>query len=382
MAGIFYGWIGIYYGTLAKMQDTWAYHYESLKEYQWLLHHPVTFFTSIFHNPFENGYSNFLSSTDSWWNNLHGKIMIKLLAILNLFSFGNYFINVILYSFITLFGPIALYRIMQDVFPNKKGTVLLAIFLIPSFLYWTSGIHKDGLVFTALALIVYVVYFSLKRQRLSARGIITLTIGFLVILAVRNFLLLILLPALAAWILAQRLKWKPLVTFMALYAIYVLLFFSVRYIHPALDLPQAVVTKQYDFMQLEGGSAVPTVKLQPSFKSFIMAAPAAISMALLRPYPADVRHLLSLAAAVEIDLLLLLFVLSLLWRSNGLKLTPFLLFCLFLSFSTLLTIGYTVNFLGAVVRYRSIIWPFLMAPFIVKINWSKMMRLLAGNINK
>ncbi len=48
MAGIFYGWIGVYYGELAKMVDTWAYHYESLKEYQLLLHNPSEFFGGLF----------------------------------------------------------------------------------------------------------------------------------------------------------------------------------------------------------------------------------------------------------------------------------------------------------------------------------------------
>ncbi len=44
LAGIFYGWIGVYYGELAQMVDTWAYHYESLTEYQLLLEDPSRFF--------------------------------------------------------------------------------------------------------------------------------------------------------------------------------------------------------------------------------------------------------------------------------------------------------------------------------------------------
>ena len=33
MAGIFYGWIGIYYGGYAKMWDTWVFHTSGLYEY-------------------------------------------------------------------------------------------------------------------------------------------------------------------------------------------------------------------------------------------------------------------------------------------------------------------------------------------------------------
>ncbi|MGZ3998646.1 MAG: hypothetical protein ACXVKM_13315, partial [Flavisolibacter sp.] len=145
MAGIFYGWIGIYYGQMAQMIDTWAYHVESLKEYHLLTTHPVDFFTSLFHNSYEGGYTNFLSSRNSWWNDVKANFFIKIIAIFDLFSFGNYYVNVIFYSFISLFGPMAVYRIMKDVFPRQKVPLLIAVFLVPSFIYWTSGLHKEGL---------------------------------------------------------------------------------------------------------------------------------------------------------------------------------------------------------------------------------------------
>ena len=41
MAGIFYGWIGLYYGGLAQMQDTWGYHYHSIQEYNYSTQIPM-----------------------------------------------------------------------------------------------------------------------------------------------------------------------------------------------------------------------------------------------------------------------------------------------------------------------------------------------------
>ena len=66
-----------------------------------------------------------------------------------------YYINIIFYSFISMFGPIAIYRVMNDVYPAKKWQLLIAVFLIPSFLFWCSGIHKDGLIFSCTAVIVF-----------------------------------------------------------------------------------------------------------------------------------------------------------------------------------------------------------------------------------
>jgi hypothetical protein len=69
----------------------------------------------------------------------------------------------------------------------------------------------------------------------------------------------------------------------------------------------------------------------------------------------------------------LLFGIFLIWR---LKQTfpdeRFILFCLFFSVSVLLMIGYSVNNLGAIVRYRSVVLPFLIAPLLTMINWQRL----------
>jgi hypothetical protein len=103
----------------------------------------------------------------------------------------------------------------------------------------------------------------------------------------------------------------------------------------------------------------------------LVNAPQAFSLSLLRPYPSDVRHLLSLAAALEIAVIMLLFLVFLFWRTNGITLSPFILFCLCFSVGVLFMIGYSVNNLGAIVRYRSIVFPLLLAPMAAKINWQR-----------
>ncbi|HEU0063849.1 MAG TPA: hypothetical protein VFQ58_02420, partial [Flavisolibacter sp.] len=208
MAGIFYGWIGVYYGDLAQMVDTWAYHFESLKETALLKANPLKFISDLFSNSYINGYANFFSNENSWWNDLKSNFFIKILAIFNLLSFGNYYINVIFYSFFSLFGPIAVFRVMKDLYPSKKVQILAGCFLIPSFLYWTSGIHKEGIIFSAIALIIYQVYFGLKQRKFSFLRILLIFIGLILILALRNFLIIPLIPALIAWILSDYLKNK------------------------------------------------------------------------------------------------------------------------------------------------------------------------------
>ena len=380
MAGIFYGWIGVYYGQMAQMVDTWAYHYESIKENHLLKTDPGEFFSSLLRNTYEGGYTNFLISKNSWWNDLKANFFIKIMALFNLFSFGHYYINLIFYSFLTLFGPVAIYRVMQNVFPTRRIAVLLATFLIPSFIYWTSGLHKDGFIFLGFALIAYHLYFGFKEKKFSFYRVTAIFFGFILVLILRNFLILTLIPAIIAWVLAAKLRYKPIAVYSVVYLVTGFIFFTAKYVHPKFDLPEAVVIKQKEFLSLGGGSAVAVNELKPTFTSFLQNAPQAFALSTIRPYPSDVHHLLSLAAAMEINILLLLFVVFLFWRKNGVSLNPFLLFCLFFSFSILMMIGYSVNVLGAIVRYRSIVFPFLIVPMIATIDWTKINKLLFDNM--
>lgn len=380
MAGIIYGWIGIYYSELAQMIDTWSYHYESLRETQLLKTAPAEFFSSIFHNTYNDNYTKFLATENSWWNDLKGTFFVKMLAILNVASFGNYYVNVIFYSFFTLFGPIAVYRVMKDVFPDRKLPILLATFLVPSFLYWTSGVHKDGIIFIGIALIIYHIYFGLKANRLTLKQILFVAVGFVLVLALRNFLIIPLIPAIFAWIVASRRKQRPATVFVMVYTTFIVIFFTARLLHPRLDFPEEVVARQQAFLKLGGGSAVAVQKLKPGFLSFVLNTPQAFTLSTIRPYPSDVRHLLSLAAAMEINFLLLLFIAFLFFKRPSGPFTPFLLFCIFFSFSLLLMIGYTVNVLGAIVRYRSIVLSLLVVPMVAQTDWARVGRLFLGNM--
>lgn len=377
IVGIFYGWIGIYY----NQRDTWAFHQGGLEEKKLLLSDPMEFVASLFRSGYTgNRYGKFLSVENSWWNDLDANFFNKMLAVFDVFSSGNYYINVIFYSFLTLAGPIAVYRVMADVFPTKKLTILLSTFLLPSFIYWTSGIHKDGLLFAGIAFIIYCVYFGLQQNRVSFRRWVIIIISLLLVLVLRNFLVPILLPALLAWVLAQKEGKRPLMTFASVYLLCIVLFFTARYINPFLDFPQSLVDRQQAFLGLKGGSAVAIDHLQASTGSFVKNAPQAFLLSTIRPYPSDVKHILSLAAAAEIGLLMVFFLLFLFLRQPGIRLTPILLFCLFFSFSVLMSIGYTVHFLGAIVRYRSIVLPFLVIPMMASIHWKKIQQLMFGNI--
>lgn len=376
IAGIFYGWMGHFYGNFAQMMDTWNYHHSALVEYDLLMTDPSSYFTNLFYEYENSGLLHSLfGSKDSYWNDLKANVFIKFLSILDIFSFGHYYVNVIFYSFISLFGPMAVYRVMTDVFPGQKLGALFGVFFVPSFFYWASGLHKEGLLFIGIAMIVYHVYFANKGGWTLKRwmGII---LGLLILVLLRNFVMALMLPALMAWLLANKKPKYGLACFGITYLLIVVMFFGLRHLVPALDFPQEVVNKQEAFLKLVGNSSVPISELKPTLGSFIQNTPQAIALSALRPFPSDVHHLLSLAAATETVLMWLLVLLCFIFPVRHIAGSKNIIyFCTFFSVSLLLAIGFTVNNLGAIVRYRSILIPLIITLVIVQTDWQRIFQL-------
>lgn len=376
--GIFYGWVGIYYAKTANMTDTWLFHAGGLQEENLLLHDPVRFFTELFTDPYDDGRWKLLGTENSYWNDLKENALIKGLAILNLLTGGHYLVNVLFFNFFGMLGVVCFYRVLIDRYPLQKTAAGLAAILLPSVLFWTSGIHKEGILFTALGSILYATYFSIQKKHWSWKRILALTLALLLILVFRNHLLFVLLPALLLWGLLERVPYKKGWITVGLYSLLVLLFFISPYLHSKTDLPAAVVRKQQEFLKLKGKSSLEVTQLDPSPIGFLKNLPQSLDMALTRPHAKNVRHLLSLAAFLEV---ILWGVILFLWirfrdRSNKWPDQPIDYFLLTFSVSAILIIGFSINNLGAIARYRSIVLAPLLAPLLAGIDWKRLSRWL------
>jgi hypothetical protein len=100
-------------------------------------------------------------------------------------------------------------------------------------------------------------------------------------------------------------------------------------------------------------------------------------MALTRPHPGNVRHLLSLAAFLEVLLWAGLLLLRLRFpdRTTKWPTTSIDYFSITLSISVILIIGFSINNLGAIARYRSVILILLLIPLTAGIDWKKLINL-------
>ena len=367
-AGLINGYINTYY---YPGSDVAAFQHDSIVEYELLIHNPKTFLSNIFQ--YNNSYTAFLDTTDSFWNNLRSDFIIKLLSIFNIFSRCNFFINTLFFNFLVFFGAVAFYKVFYAIYSENKKLLIAAIFLLPSVIYFTSAIHRDGLIYLALGIISYNLFFLIKEKLFLFRKLFCLFLGIILIFFLRNFVLIALIPAITAFVILSKKNTQPLLYFISVYAIFIFLFFFSAYLHPALNFPNYVSTRQIDYIEIakQSGSAININPLFPSFRSFLNNAPQALNHCLMRPYLTENTAWFSIFAALEIFLYEALFLLFVFFRKKDRTSDTFIYFCIFFSISMFLMIGYTIPIVGALVRYRSIYFPLILVPVLFNIDWKK-----------
>jgi hypothetical protein len=296
------------------------------------------------------------------------------MALMNVITFKSYYVNIILFNILFLFGLVALFKVFDALFPGKKLLLIATIFLLPSMLFWCSGIHKDGLILSATGLVVYC-FCKRINERVKLKHVVLIALCLLLVFSLRNYVVFALLPALWCWYISKKTA-RPISVFAVIYALGIAAFFIVPFLIPALNFPLFLANKQNEFLQLQGTSAVTSVTLQPTFRSYLSYLPEALDMAFLRPHVTEIKNLSYLPAIIENVLLLIVILLSLFFQDKKQRLTPILLFFVFFSISILIIAGYTITLSGAIVRYRSFVLPLLITPLLCMIDINRMKKVI------
>lgn len=372
ISGFAFGWfyqLPQYYSTA----DTWRFYHLSLKETDWLLKDPTAFIKDLFSYGY-NKPGNIFSGSNSYWNDLKSNVFVKLMAIINVLSHNNYYVNIILFNFLFMFGLMGIYRVLSTVYINKKWLLILGVFLIPSSLFWCSGIHKDGLILSATGLIIYHFYQSLNKNHFSLKSVLIIIICLALIFTLRNYVTLALLPGLFCLWISYKNPEKKKWIFPIIYIAGIMLFFTLSHLIPSLDFPGFIINKQQEFISLSGGSSIKIEPLQPGFINFFKYLPTALDMAFFRPHLSEAKSPAALLAFFEIVLVFSTLVLFFLFPEKNIQTPAVTWFLFFFSISILVLAGYTITFSGAIVRYRSFVMPLAITPLLCQINWNCILR--------
>lgn len=378
-----------YYYPNRATADIYKYFDDSKILFDALKTKPVHYFKML------SGIGNNTSEFDLYYSQMHywarsnslgtyndGHTVIRFNAFIRLFSLGYYTVHTVFICFVSLIGFTAIYKAFVPFLENKKRELFFAVFLLPSVLFWGSGVLKEGLLFCTLGLFIY---FS-QRQWTWKNGLICLAAA--VLMAVSKFYVwLAIFPGFLFLQLIKRtgeqklfLKFSLVILCVALLASNIDRFTSFQ--NPFVTLAQ----KQIEFKALaEGnnqdanyqpipaaGSRILIPELQPTLLSFLKNAPLALYTVFLRPFPWEIHSFMMALAALENLLIIVIILICLLYRQSFKQIQwEYVLFCLSFVINQFLIIGETTPVLGAIARYKVPALPFLLIAFLLMLDKKK-----------
>ena len=359
-------WIYTYYYPDRLTADIFKYFDDAQVIYQRFVDHNYKDYLQMvlgIHN--DNAHFNVYYNQMNHWNH-HAEsqifsdhhVIIRINALLMLFTMGWYPLHVLFFCILSFIGLMGIYHFFEPMVKNKT-LLKLGVFCSPSVLIWSSGILKETIVFFCLGLIFYLL--SLLNHPKSWLKHLALTCILCLILLVKAYVALLLLPALLGYIVNERLIGRKMPNVLATYAcIYVLalgivicLWYGWGLIHPLGELS----TKQKEFNGLvNNATVVNPVALNEYPSSIAKNIPLSIFNVIFRPLRLQ-KNLLVSFTAIENWGYIIFFILGLLAmvRDTALfkKHVNLFLFVISFSLSLFSLIGFTTPIIGAISRYRT-----------------------------
>ena len=363
-----------YFSHFHLANDYLVYNRHGWEEYQLLIQNPSEFFTNITDSNYANPYGNYFEADGSYWNDLRNNIVIKILALMNLLSQGNFYINTLFFSLISFWGKLALFQLFKKPYPHHTVSLIIGCFLLPSTCVFLSGIHKDALLFCLL------VFFSRQLYQLSSHSfkfsrLVSALLIFLSILLLRNYVALALIPLIISWSIARKTTWKPVYIFLTIYAFIFIAISILEISVPGFRPLEIISQRQKDFLALPVSSTqLPMKTLEPTLQSFLASLPMALNHVFLHPLPGAFKALYLIFYTIEnvfYILVFLTFCFTPLKQEKNRQREMLNTYFIFLALSIFLFIGFTIPAVGAIIRYKSLYLPFLISPILCNIDWKK-----------
>jgi hypothetical protein len=304
------------------------------------------------------------------WNNKDvlfndNKTLIRLNVLFHFFSLSKYYVHVVFLNFLSFIGLIALFKLFQSYLKNKSVELFFGVMLLPSVLFWGSGMLKDGLLLFGMGMMLYTFNKIINREK-SFKNIAVFAALFILLIFTKLYTIVCIFPGLIAWYWSRKDGAKKIaLKFLLCYGAYLLIGFNIGLINTKYDVSDIIYFKQknfYDFArQASAKSMIEIPIIEPNAWSLLINSPGAILRVLTRPSLFDSHAPLILLAAVEnlVILAIILFCIIKAKRNGNVNL-PIFWFSVFFFITMFALIGLITPVLGAIVRYKVPVLPFLM----------------------
>lgn len=358
-----------YFGYLFKNNiltgnDTFNYLRNSEIIFSSLQESWISYFQLVFgRNDFSNPSANLLPYIDKmdFWYDTSNYFMVRINAIIRLFSFGIYNVHAVIFAFISFIGIYNLYEFFENKVFNKK-VLQFILFGIPSIVFWTSGVHKEAIVIFALGIVLNH-FEKILNGVYTRRNIISVFFGLMTLGLIRIYVLAFLVPLYFSIILSKHIhfKKKAYTYYSILIVGFILILTLIDTLFPNHSLLNEFLVRREHFLSSIGNTSFTVVRDLDGIGAYLRLIAEAIVNPFIHPFPNESNLFLVFLASLE-TYLLLFAIIGLLFSLSFKQIykNPYALFCILFSLSIFFLIGLIVNNSGAIVRYRSIAIPFLL----------------------
>ena len=263
--------------------DSLRYFHDSQIVYQSLFDNPTYFFELITRSSLENIPAHLIPYQKELFIEWHVNEyhMVRLLAILNVFTFGNVWANIVLIAFGSYAATMGLFKSLNQflvIDADKKNRIFLFLFFLPSIVFWTGGLLKEAPVFMLVCIIIiqlFTIESSPNRNTTPAKPLLILVVCIYDLFLIRDYLAILVSLNLLLLFFARTIV-KPQYlnkTFIINSITVIVLFFAVPIVFPQLNYFHYAQSEQTYFLNGEpdpdykfsaiGGNGIAVIKQIP-----------------------------------------------------------------------------------------------------------------------
>ncbi|MBE7442325.1 MAG: hypothetical protein HS119_07730 [Flavobacteriales bacterium] len=366
--GIFLTLIYTYYYTDRSTSDIYKYFDDSKIMFDALKTNLADFLKMLFGLDFDKEYfdKNYYTNMNFWYRKYESNmfsdshIIIRFNAFVRLFSMGNIYVHNVFINFISLLGLTALFKFFKPFFTAKTRVLFYAIFLIPSVLFWGSGLLKESFILFGLGFIL----LSLQQLFIHFKWyyLFLIVLSFIILLYTKYYVLAALILPLSSYLIYNKIMRNKLIISYLFAFILLLSLAFIAWISKGVNPFDLIVSKHQEFFRFN--------TIYPSNSSFKMPylidwwsvikhAPNAWVNTLIRPYLWESKSPFVLISSLENLIFIGLLILAMLFPNRKNVNWFYVVFCLSFVMVLFSIIGLTIPIFGALVRYKVPGLPFL-----------------------
>jgi hypothetical protein len=376
-----------------KGGDTIAYYDDASPVMKLLVIDPLWFFKFIFglYNHYPEVLMRDTRSTGTLYLTKGSATLttLRIASVLNIFSLNSFMVLTFFFAFICYHFIWRAFKLMVSIYPTLHKQFSYAFLMIPSVIFWGSGIGKDTIMLGAIMLFFYTYYHVVILKQFKASHFILFFLSAYVTALIRGFILFTLIPCvmMMTMVYYQRQIRSSFLRFLIGPILLVggggASYFFVKSLGDTVESYKidSLEKKAEGFhswhthlAQVEGGSAYSLggdISYTPA--GILRQAPMAILISLFGPFIWQIRSPVMLLSGIE-SLAFLYFFIKIIFNRKVYKLgavlssDPILAFCIPFVIILAVAIGMTSFNYGALVRYKIPILPFL-AIVIILVNY-------------